>query len=390
MLQHSTSTSCSLGSSFFQILSLLTAAANLVHALEAVPAITTTNNGSYAKLLPEPEYKILAPQLAARGGEMADAGFADDAQFQSQLVSDHVWYRAQHGAGPVTWSDELARSSSTWIENCKFGHSGTPGVGENIALGYSKLVDAVNAWGLERVNYDFAAPGFSSGTGHFSTQMVWKATTKIGCAKKQCTVPGFGNGGPAWYLVCQYSAQGNIVNAGFFETNVGRQVSGDPKVGIVGTLPVVVPPSPTTVAKPPPLPSSQTQTHATTTTPAPAPANPPVVTVTITKTVVGVGLGPEVPTPSPPSSHSHSATAASKPTFKPGHSSLGFDDARANEEAKAATSTTPSSSSTSVSYPPFIPFILGKSEAARSVNSSSSHRKKGNALAGFVGLFLGF
>ncbi|KAI9054379.1 hypothetical protein LZ554_001542 [Drepanopeziza brunnea f. sp. 'monogermtubi'] len=230
MLQHSTSTS-SLGSRFLRTVSLLITAAALVHALEAVPATTTTNNGSYAQLLPELEYNILAPQLAAGGGEMADAGFADDAQFQSQLVSDHVWYRAQHGAGPVTWSDELARSSTVWIENCKFGHSGTPGVGENIALGYSKLVDAVNAWGLERLNYDFAAPGFSSGTGHF-TQMVWKATTKIGCAKKQCTVPGFGNGGPAWYLVCQYSAQGNIVNAGFFETNVGRQISGDPKVGI--------------------------------------------------------------------------------------------------------------------------------------------------------------
>lgn len=36
--------------------------------------------------------------------------------------------------------------------------------------------------------------------------------------------------------MCQYQAPGNVKGPGFFEENVGRQTSGDPKVGIPGTL----------------------------------------------------------------------------------------------------------------------------------------------------------
>ncbi len=48
--------------------------------------------------------------------------------------------------------------------------------------------------------------------------------------------PGFPN--PAmenWYIVCQYLPAGNVMAPGEFEENVGRQVSGTPSVGIVGS-----------------------------------------------------------------------------------------------------------------------------------------------------------
>ncbi|KAH7350986.1 extracellular SCP domain-containing protein Pry1, partial [Rhexocercosporidium sp. MPI-PUGE-AT-0058] len=155
--------------------------------------------------------------------EPTDPSFADNSQFETQVVDDHNGFRSRHSANPLKWSSQQAISSRDWVSKCQWGHPGHPGVGENIALGYSKVLDAINAWALERVNYNFDSPGFRSGTGHF-TQMVWKKTSEVGCAKKQCR---FSNGNPTWYFVCQYQSPENVVNAGQFKGNVGRQISGD-------------------------------------------------------------------------------------------------------------------------------------------------------------------
>jgi hypothetical protein len=61
---------------------------------------------------------------------------------------------------------------------------------------------------LQYKYYNFAAGQYSSGTGHF-TQVVWKGTTKLGCAyAASCRL-----------YVCEYSEQrGNIM--GYFTQNV--------------------------------------------------------------------------------------------------------------------------------------------------------------------------
>ena len=47
--------------------------------------------------------------------------------------------------------------------------------------------------------YNFAAPGWSASTGHF-TQVVWRATLRVGCGVKR---------GCGWdTYVCQYSPPG--------------------------------------------------------------------------------------------------------------------------------------------------------------------------------------
>lgn len=45
--------------------------------------------------------------------------------------------------------------------------------------------EAVEEWYNEIKMYNYKKPGFNAKTGHF-TQMIWKATTKVGCgcAKK--------------------------------------------------------------------------------------------------------------------------------------------------------------------------------------------------------------
>lgn len=62
---------------------------------------------------------------------------------------------------------------------------------------------AVDGWYKEHELYRKGDP-FSSLTGHF-TQLVWKTSTKLGCAIRKC------GGGNAIY--CTYSERGNLQGA---------------------------------------------------------------------------------------------------------------------------------------------------------------------------------
>ncbi|KAJ7666406.1 CAP domain-containing protein, partial [Mycena rosella] len=138
---------------------------------------------------------------------------ASDADVQTYL-STHNTIRSQHGAVPVTWSNAAAVKAQQWADECKNQHSGgTLGpLGENLAAGTGSfsITNAVKAWTDEVSEYNANDPQPS----HF-TQVVWKATTQIGCAVATCNgiFAGFG---AAQYYVCEYSVQGNVIgNFGF-------------------------------------------------------------------------------------------------------------------------------------------------------------------------------
>jgi hypothetical protein len=71
------------------------------------------------------------------------------------------------------------------------------------------LANAVNAWYGEEQYYNYNNPGFNSLTGHF-TQVVWKDTSLLGCAYKDC--------GNIIIVSCKYWPPGNVL--GYFQTNV--------------------------------------------------------------------------------------------------------------------------------------------------------------------------
>ncbi|PBK60891.1 PR-1-like protein [Armillaria solidipes] len=136
-----------------------------------------------------------------------DSSWTDDDAFQSAILDTTNSYRSAHGADALTWNDTLASYALEHTQSCVFEHSGGP-YGENLAAGYESPEASVKAWGDEGDSYNCSDPGFSSDTGHF-TQLVWKSTTTVGCARVNCDGT---NDTPGWYVTCEYDPAGNIVS----------------------------------------------------------------------------------------------------------------------------------------------------------------------------------
>lgn len=93
-------------------------------------------------------------------------------------------------------------------------------------MGYPTVSKAIAAWGDERKLYDFRKPtGFSEKTGHF-TQMVWRDTKTVGCARIKCGADTSAHG---WYDVCEYSPPGNVIGDDRFKSNVQHGNGGNGK-----------------------------------------------------------------------------------------------------------------------------------------------------------------
>jgi pathogenesis-related protein 1 len=133
----------------------------------------------------------------------------------------HNEVRAAHGVPPLVWDPALAATAQAWAEACVdsdapiglIDHNpnrsdGHPWyVGENIygSSGPANGRDAVTAWASEEQFYDYASNTCAGGQicGHY-TQIVWAATTNVGCGLATCAGLTYGNG-----IVCDYGPGGN-------------------------------------------------------------------------------------------------------------------------------------------------------------------------------------
>ena len=127
--------------------------------------------------------------------------------------------RAAVGVAPLTWDPALAAIADAWVRQCvdtaapiglvdhNAGRSnGYPTyVGENIygSGGQASGTAAVALWVSEQADYNYAANTCAGVCGHY-TQVVWRATTKVGCALHTC--PGLQYGAT---VVCNYGPGGN-------------------------------------------------------------------------------------------------------------------------------------------------------------------------------------
>lgn len=146
-----------------------------------------------------------------------DSGDLD--HFQSQILARHNEYRVKHRVGKATWHTGCAAHAKIWCQHMadtgEWGHSQGSGYGENIYKSWGSGVqsglgrDVSDGWYSEVDKYDFGKGGYQSGAGHF-TQMVWKASTGLGCA--------YATKGSTVVVCCNYSPQGNYMSR--FDDNV--------------------------------------------------------------------------------------------------------------------------------------------------------------------------
>ncbi|KDQ16646.1 hypothetical protein BOTBODRAFT_236799 [Botryobasidium botryosum FD-172 SS1] len=157
-------------------------------------------------------FAVASAAVAAPTQEQEQGAFAAS---PNDYLGPHNTFRAKHGAKPLTWSNSLAASAQAWANRCQFQHSGTQGVGENLAAGTGNFTPAgaIKAWTDEASQYNPTNPVPS----HF-TQVVWKSTTQVGCAVASCSGIFDPKYGKANYYVCQYSPPGNVI--GQFSANV--------------------------------------------------------------------------------------------------------------------------------------------------------------------------
>ncbi|RYP77729.1 hypothetical protein DL769_003349 [Monosporascus sp. CRB-8-3] len=194
---------------------------------------------------PEPEPTVVTPtteEVSVPPSSVAASqptAPADD-DFQGTALYHHNVHRANHSSPEVQWDSEIAGYASNTAATCVFAHDmdqGNGNYGQNIAMWAtsSGAEDLGEAGAIKMATSDMwyngefskylpsyygqATPDMSNfeAWGHFS-QLLWKGSTKLGCAVQFCPKGSMSSDMDAWYMVCNYGPPGNV--GGAYATNV--------------------------------------------------------------------------------------------------------------------------------------------------------------------------
>ncbi|KAF4359741.1 hypothetical protein CsatB_013577 [Cannabis sativa] len=129
---------------------------------------------------------------------------------RQQFLGPQNTARAFLRVPPLKWDTKLEKYAQLYANkrryDCALQHSNGP-FGENIFWGSGRgwtPVQAASAWIDERKWYRYGSNSCARGQicGHY-TQIVWRKTRKIGCARVDCF------GGKGVFMICNYDPPGN-------------------------------------------------------------------------------------------------------------------------------------------------------------------------------------
>ncbi|KAK6945916.1 CAP domain [Dillenia turbinata] len=122
--------------------------------------------------------------------------------FPQDYLNTHNAARAEVGVGPLTWDNTVAAYAQNYANqragDCAMQHSGGP-YGENLAAGSGDFtgVKGVQLWVNEKSNYDYNSNSCVGGQCLHYTQVVWRNSSRLGCARVQCS-------NSWWFVTCNY------------------------------------------------------------------------------------------------------------------------------------------------------------------------------------------
>jgi pathogenesis-related protein 1 len=251
---------------------------------------------------------------------------------QANFLNAHNAVRKAYNLNPLTWDTQLASDSAAYAAQCmdnplthstqspagQYGENlSTYMVSPNQAFPYKSMdYHVITGWYSEEKYWSCSANTCQSGQqcGHH-TQIVWAATTSVGCGVANCQ---YTSGGTQWFVqnaVCRYKSAGNIVgqhplgsasNCPAMPTTIGPLTPTAPVPTVPPPTPVAPKPAPTnpptTPVKPPTTPTTPVKPGPTTPV-KPGPTTPvkpgPTTPVTAPTTPVAPKPSPVAPVPVP-------------------------------------------------------------------------------------------
>ncbi|KAF5731873.1 pathogenesis-related family protein [Tripterygium wilfordii] len=124
-------------------------------------------------------------------------------------VNAHNAARSQVNVPNIAWDNNLASYAQSYVNSrlgdCNLVHSNGP-YGENLAKGSGAFTGAaaVDLWVKEKPFYDYNSNSCVGGECLHYTQVVWRNSVRVGCARAQCN-DGW------WFISCNYDPRGNII-----------------------------------------------------------------------------------------------------------------------------------------------------------------------------------